>query len=333
MKDDKFNQLVDQALLEFARDEKTSSKEALHSGEFTKDELSAFLAEIEEEDETLAKEEIASVSALEEDKLEDENNEVVDDLVNDPNGWFNKSSWIVSDSGEFVRKSDGELFSIGDDIVTSTEDYTQQSTNKAEKIKDATKRWKHNRDLHKIEINRLAFDQNVLPLSDTFTTERKRLLIEVLTRPIRQLITKYENYVNNRITKLLLPVIPPPLKLAQLKWPWVFIENPGFMYKTHERMGPVMNFWVTPKVPYFFPQGTEQEILEERDASLTPYFLDCIDRAILRWYKAKENLAKREVAYATRMIQIRGNTYYHLLLLNPFWFEKLYNEIKAQKNV
>lgn len=330
--DDKFNKLVDQALMEFARDGE-SSKEELHSGGFTKDELSAFLAEIEAEDEDLAKEEIISISALEEDKLDDENNDVVNDLINDPNGWFNKSKWVATEEGEFVRKSDGELFSIGEDIVTSVEDSTQISdkTERATKIQNATTRWKHNRDLHKIEINRMAFDQKILPLSERLTIEHKRLVIELLTRPIRNLIIKYENYINNRIAKLLLPAIPGALKLAQLKWPWVFVQNPGFMYKTHERMGPVMTFWATPKIPYFFPQGTEQTILEERDASLTPYFLDCIDRAVIRWYKAKENLVKREVSYAAKMINIKGNTYYHLLLLNPFWFEKLYNEIKSKQ--
>jgi hypothetical protein len=31
------------------------------------------------------------------------------------------------------------------------------------------------------------------------------------------------------------------------------------------------------------------------------------------------------------MINIKGNTYYHLLMLNPFWFEKLYNHIKDEE--
>lgn len=307
MNNDKFSKLVDQALMEFARSGSTS-KEELPSGGFTKDELSAFLEEIEADDENLASEEISALYDIEEDKPEEESNIIVQDLISDDIGWFNK----VSEQSVGISEND--------DVIE-----------RAIKIKNATAKWHHNRDLHKIEINRMAFDQTILPLSERITLEHKRLIIELLTRPIRNLITKYEKYVNTRIAKLLLPAIPYPLKLAHLKWPWVFIQNPGFLYKTHERMGPVMTFWANPDIPYFFKQGTEQTILEERDASLVPYFLDCIDRAIIRWYKAKENLANREVMYAAKMINIKGNTYYHLLMLNPFWFEKLYNEVKSRQ--
>lgn len=337
MDDIQFGKLVDNALLEFVNSESPSSQEEeLRLDGFTKEELVSFLEEIEREDEDLAKEEIASATVLEENKLDDESNYVISDIINDKTGWFNKSKWIVdSVTGEFIKKDSRELFDTDNGIVVAPErnndNTARDTTDRAAKIKNATRKWHENRDLRKIEINRMAFDQKILPLGDRISVEHKRLVIELLTRPIRDLITKYETYVNNRITKLLLPAIPRAVKLAQLKWPWIFVQNPGFMYKTHERMGPVKTFWTTPKVPYYFPQGTEQSVLEERDLSLTPYFLDCIDRAILRWYNAKENLAKREVAYAMKMINIKGNTYYHLLLLNPFWFEKLYEEIKNQR--
>ena len=177
----------------------------------------------------------------------------------------------------------------------------------------------------------MAFDQKLLPLGDVIPVEHKRLVIELLTKPLRLLIVKYEQYINNRITKLLAPAIPAPVKLAAIKWPWIFIQNPGFLYKTSPHFGEVKTFWVNPKLPYFFKQGTEQVILEERDASLSPYFLDCVDRAIHRWYSAREKLAEREVYFASKMINIKGNTYYHLLMLNPFWFEKLYNYIRDEE--
>ena len=177
----------------------------------------------------------------------------------------------------------------------------------------------------------MAFDQKLLPLGDTIPVEHKRLVIELLTKPLRLLIVKYEQYINNRITKLLAPAIPAPVKLAAIKWPWIFIQNPGFLYKTSPHFGEVKTFWVNPNLPYFFKQGTEQTILEERDASLSPYFLDCVDRAIHRWYSAREKLAEREVYFASKMINIKGNTYYHLLMLNPFWFEKLYNYIRDEE--
>lgn len=203
---------------------------------------------------------------------------------------------------------------------------------KNEKLNLACKKWHRDKELKKIQINRMAFDQNLLPMSRIIPIEHKRLVIELLTRPLRNLILKYENYVNHRIDLLLSPAIPAAIKLAYLKWPWVFQQNPGFLYKTHEKCGEIKTFWVTPSVPYFFKQGTEQEILEERDASLSFYFLEKIDRTILRWYKTKDILADREVMYASKLAYIRGNTYYHLLLLNPFWFEKLYNELSKNEN-
>ena len=94
----------------------------------------------------------------------------------------------------------------------------------------------------------MAFDQKILPLNDRIPIEHKRLLIELLTEPLRTLIVKYENYINNRITKLLAPAIPTPIKLAAIKWPWVFVQNPGFLYKTSSHFGEPKTFWVTPKL-------------------------------------------------------------------------------------
>lgn len=328
-----FEQLIDQALMEFAAQSKTPSNEEIQAGSYSSpDELAQFLAEISEEDEDLAKSEIKAVSGIEEDKLDEEDNLLLDDLKNNPNGWFNKATWVDNGEGEFVRRSDGEMFRLSDDdIVALVDKPVNDERTSVEKISDSVKRYHKNRDLRKVEINRMAFDQKIIPLNDRIPVEHKKLVIELLTKPLRVLILKYEDYITRRITKLLAPAIPNPVKLAYLKWPWIFISNPGFMYKTSPHFGEVKSFWVTPKLPYFFKQGTEQTILEERDASLTPYFLDCIDRAVHRYYAAKENLAKREVMYASRMINIKGNTYYHLLLLNPFWFEKLYLHIKAER--
>ena len=320
---DNFEQLLDQALLEFEAQSKGPSKEEVQAGSYSNtEELADFLAEISEEDEALAKSEISVISDVEQNKLDGEDNILLDDLKEDPNSWFSKSTWVADDKGQFVRRSDGELF-IG-------EGPDSDSKTREEKISSSIKKYRKNKDLRKVEINRMAFDQKILPLNDRISVEQKRLVIELLTKPQRQLIVKYEDYITKRITKLLAPAIPKPIKLAYLKWPWVFVANPGFMYRTSPHYGEVKQFWVTPKLPYYFKQGTEQTILEERDASLMPYFLDCIDRAVHRYYKAKENLAEREVTYASKMINIKGNTYYHLLQLNPFWFEKLYLYTKEQ---
>ena len=332
-----FDQLLDQALAEFAASQgeiPTPEKQADYNSYAT------FLQEISDEDEDLAKTEISTISSIEDDKLDGESNELLDELRDNPNSWFNKSAWVVNEKGQFIRRDSGELFDAGEDIVSvsdtpqnAEEDLTesQKKQIRIEKLKKGTIKYRHNRDLRKIEINRMAFDQKLLPLDAKIPIEHKRLIIELLTKPLRLLIVKYEQYINNRITKLLAPAIPAPIKLAAVKWPWVFIQNPGFLYKTSSHFGEVRTFWVQPKLPYYFKQGTEQTILEERDASLSPYFLDCVDRAIHRWYSTRDKLAEREVYYASKMINIKGNTYYHLLMLNPFWFEKLYNYVKDEE--
>lgn len=338
--DKDFDALIDQALADFVSsqggvtvpDKKQEDNYATYAN---------FLQEISDEDQELAKSEITVAAQIEEDKLDDETNELLNDIKDNPNGWYNKSKWVVNEQGQFVRRSDGEIFRIGEDIVSVVEkpivdDAEQELTElerkqkRIEKLVKGADKWKHNRDLRKIEINRMAFDQKILPLNDKITTADKRLLIELLTKPLRLLMIKYKDYVDNRVTKLLAPAIPQAIKLAAIKWPWVFIQNPGFLYKTHPHFGEVKTFWVSPKIPYFFKQGTEQAILEERDASLSPYFLDCLDRAIHRWYTARDNLMRREVYYATRLMNIKGDTFYHLLMLNPFWFEKLYEHAKQQ---
>ena len=330
---DNFEQLLDQALAEFAASQgiQTPEKQTEYQN------YAEFLQEISDEDENLAKTEISTIASIEEDKLEGESNELLEELKDNPNSWFNKSTWIVSDNGQFIRRDGGELLDIDENIVKPSDNLinTQEELSelekkqkRIEKLNQGASRWKQNRDLRKIEINRMAFDQKLLPLNDKIPVEHKRLVIELLTKPLRLLILKYEDYINSRITRLLAPAIPAPVKLAAIKWPWIFIQNPGFLYKTSSHFGEAKTFWVQPKLPYFFKQGTEQTILEERDASLSPYFLDCIDRAIHRWYSTRDKLAEREVFYASKMINIKGNTYYHLLMLNPFWFEKLYNHIR-----
>lgn len=334
-----FDYLLDQALSEFASQKNMDLPDS--KADYQK--YAEFLQEISDEDEELARTEISAIADIEEGRIdEEESNDWLDDVKNNPNGWFNKSKWVATEKGEFIRRDDGEIFDIEDENIVSVQanpvknsktnlTQAEKALQRTEKLAESAKKWKINRELRKIEINRMAFDQKILPLGDVIPVEHKRLIIELLTKPLRLLVIKYADYINTRVTKLLAPAIPAPVKLAAIKWPWIFVANPGFLYKTHPHFGEVKTFWVNPKLPYFFKQGTEQIILEERDASLSPYFLDCIDRAIHRWYSARENLAKREVMYASKMIGIKGNTYYHLLLLNPFWFEKLYNHIKEQQ--
>lgn len=192
--------------------------------------------------------------------------------------------------------------------------------------------WKLKKKQEKIKIRRMAFDQTVLPLGAEMTLEDKKLLIKLLTSHLHKMISRCDAYIHARTTKLLLPLVPREVKLAYEKWPWIFVSNPGFLYKTHEHSGPIQTFWINPKIPYYFQQGTEQQILEEYDASLSVYLLDCLDRAVHKYYYYKDRLIKKEVQYARKLAYMRGRTYYHLLMLNPFWFNVLYkNKVDNEK--
>lgn len=331
-----FDKLIDQALMEF------SSRNELHIDDDTQaindlgyTELIDFLEEIDTEDTNLADSEISTVEFIENNRdEEDGENSLADSLMHDEVDWFNKTNWEIDADGNFVKRE--KALGIKEESDSSAiEPHTETEEERQARIRASIEAWQngfrryyHNKELRKIEINRMAFDQNILPLSETVSNEHKRLLIETLTEPIRKLIRTYEDYINMRITKLLLPAIPSPLKLANIKWPWTFIQNPGFIYKTHPKFGKVISFYANPKIPYYFKQGSEQSILEERDAALTHFYLDRVDRTVHKWNDAKESLADKEVRYAMKLVYMKGNTYYHLLVLNPFWFETLYKKVK-----
>ena len=176
-----FDQLLDQALAEFAASQGTITPEK--QADYNR--YANFLQEISDEDEDLAKTEISTVSSIEEDRLEGEANELLDELRDNPNSWFNKSTWVVNDKGQFVRRDDGELFDTGEDIVSvsdtpikAEEELTEleKKQRRAEKLVKGAAKYKHNRDLRKIEINRM------LPLSGLGFLYR---ILDFCTKPVR----------------------------------------------------------------------------------------------------------------------------------------------------
>lgn len=260
---------------------------------FTTEELAEFLAEISAEDEELSNTEI--LAAFEINETRDSDNDKMPSII---------SELIKDDNENEIGK----------------------------KISSALKKHNEEKKQKQLEITRLAFNQSLFPLNSKLTNEHKKKLIELLTEPIRKLIDKYSNFINTRIEKLIFPIIPHTLKIAYKKWPHAFIKHPGFLYRTHAELGPIETFYAIPNIPYYFEQGREQKILEERDAYLTPYYLNSLDRTVHRWHRAKETLADREVKYALRLVRIKKNTFYHLLLLNPIWFEKLFIYLKNEND-
>lgn len=183
------------------------------------------------------------------------------------------------------------------------------------------------RRLKKIEIQRAAFDQKILPLENEFKQEHKTLLIELLTAEHKRMLEKCSQYITSRISTLLRPLIPQALRNCYKKWPNCFKRHPGFMYMASREYGESKQFWIVPKIPYFFTQGTEMEVLREHREE----YLYQVDRVVLQYYYHLNALREKEVKYATRLLKISKNTYFGLLKLNPFWFDLLYTEIAKDK--
>lgn len=339
---EELNSLIDQALLDIRNTEAPTPEEAA-SMEYSDADYAKLLADITSEDEELAKAEIDIAANPDDD--EENPDFSIDSIAGDK--FYTKSSAKYKNGKISKNLSDKLMYSIdsesGNIELADSSKYDKELTPELSeserqmivnrRIKDGITKRAKKKELEKIEINRMAFDQNVLPLSNEMTRWDKTALVEELTKNLRQLIRRYDDYINTRIGRLLSPAIPKPIKIAKLKWPWVFVANPGFLYKTHPESGEILTYWATPNIPYYFRQGTEQTILEERDSQLSAYFLENVDRAIHRWYETRRRLADREVQYATRILNLSTHTptYADLLKYNPFWFKKLYERVKKDK--
>lgn len=175
----------------------------------------------------------------------------------------------------------------------------------------------------RIRIQRFAFNQDMIRMSDPIGNERIKRLVSLLVKEHTRMLNRYEAFINKRLAVLLNPLIPRRLRLCKMLHPDSIRISPGFLYKASEEFGRGLTFWAMPSVPYYFAQNTEQKILMEQK----PEFLISVDKAVSLYHEHKEKRAKKELKYASTIIQKGVHTYFDLLKLNPFWFEILYNDL------
>lgn len=340
MKESELNALIDQALLDMKNTEAPSAEEASIMA-YTDGDYAKMLADIKSEDEDLAELEINMAS-----HPDDEEQPDVDVVSMDNDKFYDKSELSYKGKKAKKTKSDKRMITIGGENLVEKADSNKydkelipemteldRKVAMTRRIKNSMAERHAKKEQEKIDITRMAFDQKLINLSDGLTRWDKKVVVEELTKNLRILVKKYDEYINRRIAQLLSPAIPAAIKIAKLKWPWTFVANPGFLYKTHPEAGEILTFWATPNVPYYFRQGTEQQILEERNAELNAYLLEAVDRAIHKYYEAQRRLAGREVMYASRFASntVKLVTYQDLLKYNPFWFKKLYDRIDKER--
>lgn len=169
------------------------------------------------------------------------------------------------------------------------------------------------------QIQRDAFSQTLIPLDEPFTKEQIKILIELLSVQHTNLITRYSNYINNRFTIVLKRLMPVRVIICYKRYPHVMQKSPGFMYSPATNKDHV--FWVTPNIPAFFEQDSEQDLIMDN----RPEDLEYIDRAVEAYYRHHKERADQELRIAMQLYKKKVHTYFDLLKLNPMWFEIMYN--------
>lgn len=176
----------------------------------------------------------------------------------------------------------------------------------------------------RIRIQREAFRQEYIRLSDPIGNERIKLLVSSLVKEHTRMVDKYSTYISKRLTTLLNPLIPRRLRICKSLYPDSIRLCPGFLYKASEEYGAGLTFWAMPNIPYYFTQNTEQKILMEHKSP----FLVNVDQSIKFYHEHLKKRTDKELKYASLIYQKGVYSYFDLLRLNPFWYEVLYNDLQ-----
>lgn len=276
-------------------------------GDLTEKELFEFLDEICEDDENIqeAQSEAIEKIAIEEEHVElseeEQENKEIEAHYGD-NAW--RGSIRFGTNGVHLHGSEGQR---------------QLNMAGAEALRQKSRRLKEDR----IRIQREAFNQEYIRLSDKIGNEKIKLLISLLVKEHTRMIDKYSAYINKRLTALLNPFIPRRLRICKSLYPDSIKICPGFLYKASKEYGAGLTFWAMPSIPYYFVQNTEQQVLIEHKSP----FLVNVDQSIKFYHDHCVKRADKELKYASLIYQKGVYSYFDLLKLNPFWFEVLYNDL------
>lgn len=272
-------------------------------GDLTDKEYLEFLSEIKGDDEEI---EEAQNEAIEKIELEEEHTELSESEEN---------AMIEAYYGNDAWRKFGKYFFSKPAII--------EAHKKAQRTREA-KRRKLKED--RIAIQRMAFNQDYLRLSDSIGNDNLKLLITLLTAEHTRMIEKYEAYINKRLATLINPLIPRRIRICKMIYPESMKECPGFLYRASEEYGEGKTFWAMPDIPYYFKQNTEQAELK-KSIKYTNYLIN-IDKAVASYNMHNKARAEKELKYASMIVRKGVYSYFDLLRLNPFWFEILFNDLK-----
>lgn len=171
-------------------------------------------------------------------------------------------------------------------------------------------------------IRREAVDDDLTAL-----ISRRQLneLIRLITLPDTEKIDRFLRLINKHASQALSPFIPVDLVRLYNKYKKissaVIPRTPGFIYKAPIDWGRHYDLWLTPDIPCYIPQFTEQELI----AQYKPEKKALIDKSIVSYYRAIQYRAKLEMSLARRLYNIC--TRYDLLIKNADFY-KIYMDNK-----
>lgn len=186
---------------------------------------------------------------------------------------------------------------------------------------------------YKIRIQRMAINQNIIKLSENIPNYDLQALIRVIAEKQVLISERANESANKRLRRLLNSLIPIQIRRLYNMYPWTVKRCPGFTYSTIYTgrvrglsgmpisTGNKLDFWATPDIPYFFKQGTEQNVL----MAYRPEMTYLVDNAINMYHKYQNAQETKALGVASRIIKNKVTTYFDLLMYNPRWFEIIYN--------
>ncbi len=296
--------------------------------ELSEKELQEFIAEIEKEDDDIIEAGEEAERRLEElsdfDEPDEPEGEIAEERLTD-GAWTVDKLPTINSEGKYEG-----TYVLGAPVFTTSAENPRHSSEYMERLvelgKEGLQRKRYERKQRKINIQRLAFSQELIVMSDTIPLEHLQLLIASLVKEHTRMIDKYKEYIDRRFTRILRPLIPRPLLRVYRDYPYSVHKCPGFLYTASKEFGKGLPYWARPDVPYYFEQGSEVHILREYGVD----YLFSIDYSIERLHYHQNERRVKELAYAEKLIRRRNFTYFSLLKLNPFWWEHLYNLLKEK---
>jgi hypothetical protein len=188
------------------------------------------------------------------------------------------------------------------------------------------------------DIRRAALNQTVIDLSAVIPDSDIQAAIVGMTSIRRELMAKHTATINNIATRALKSGIPAGLLRAYKKFPKSVQRSPGFYYTTGADYGGV-KFWITPDIPYYYEQGTEEALLKEAIAAFDSKFTsgfsyrESLEKAAYKYSLHSAKLRDKEIEMASYITTHGITTYFDLLKRKPLWFEQiLIKTLKEQQN-